>query len=319
MNPVSSVCSSSSTTTIENKIAINYGPGTLGISPSSIRISNDVQRGSISRRTLQVTTSAPAPTALRNISQTSSSLSNGRTSGTSISICSSSAQSNSLRASNVMNSTPLSSSTYLNPNFVRGTFRSVNAGSRCEYGKHLQASPIARAQVSNASSNPGRFSINGPSRPDAFTVPTNSGNPVPLSSANGGFYITSSISSPSLNSESDEEETAQPKPNHAHLLHSPANNVNGQSERPRPCCPPNQTKRDHLTIHFNSSTGYSPAVRPTDASPLRRSRTLMLNSNGKPEVNRGAVNRTEQDANSGLSSPVSTVSTKSVWFEYGCV
>lgn len=138
-------------------------------------------------------------------------------------------------------------------------------------------------------------------------------------------YLTNSVSSPSINSsesEEDEEETEL----RLNRLNSKATAVKTPTKSS-----PNKLNSNHL-LHSPSNLKASMQVYPT-ACPLQRSKTLMLNSNGKPELNvvrNGRPQRIEittthhrpsnsPENRSLVSSPVSTVSTKSIWMEYGCV
>ena len=134
-------------------------------------------------------------------------------------------------------------------------------------------------------------------------------------------YLTNSVSSPSINSsesEEDEEETEL----RLNRLNGKTNAVKTQTKSS-----PDKLNSNHL-LHNSANLKASMQV-----CPLQRSKTLMLNSNGKPELNvvrNGRPQRIEittthhrpsnsPENRSLVSSPVSTVSTKSIWMEYGCV
>lgn len=138
-------------------------------------------------------------------------------------------------------------------------------------------------------------------------------------------YLTNSVSSPSINSSESEEDEEETK-----LQLNRLNSKTTAVKTPTKSSP-SKLISNHL-LHSPANLKTSMQVYPS-ACPLQRSKTLMLNSNGKPELNvvrNGRPQRIEittthhRPANSPenrslVSSPVSTVSTKSIWMEYGCV
>lgn len=149
-------------------------------------------------------------------------------------------------------------------------------------------------------------------------------------------YLTNSVSSPSLNSsESDEddeeEETELARLNNGLNTSSKTSATVKHSQITKSS--PNKLNTTNHLLHntTTSNNNFKTSMQVYPSCPLQRSKTLMLNSSGKPELNR-TTNRpkrieitTTHNANSCpknrslVSSPVSTVSTKSVWYEYGCV
>lgn len=230
-----------------------------------------------------------------------------------------------------------STSSYRNPNFARGKFLSCNFGhnhpSRTPDYSLIKHEPAIAIHALNRKaihgSGSSSASVNGTMslrthRPEVYTGPAGTTvNSATRSIQNGGQafnFLTSSISSPSLNSDSDDEEPVTGNPSNSLLGTSAVPNrkdVGGvfrNGLRPQPLVLP----KSEDTRNLSSLASVHGAM---EVSPLRRSHTLMLNSSGKPEVARNNNRSSDMpaDGNSGLSSPISTVSTKSVWYEYGCV
>lgn len=139
-------------------------------------------------------------------------------------------------------------------------------------------------------------------------------------------YLTNSVSSPSLNSsESDEDDEEE----ETELQRTILNNSKTVIKQSPIKSSPNKLNSNQILLHNSNNLKASIQLYPPPC-PLQRSKTLMLNSNGKPELNcrtrpqRIEITTTHHHPNNSenrslVSSPVSTVSTKSVWYEYGCV
>ena len=142
-------------------------------------------------------------------------------------------------------------------------------------------------------------------------------------------YLTNSVSSPSLNSsESDEDDEEEETELQTRLTSSNSKATVKQTSKSSS----NKLIATNRLLHNSNNTNFKTMAIYPSSCPLQRSKTLMLNSNGKPELN-AVRNRPKHieittthhypnancPENRSLSSPVSTVSTKSVWYEYGCV
>lgn len=256
-----------------------------------------------------------------------------------------------------------------NSNFVRGVFRSCNFGSNLKGQKYLINStkaPVTNRDLNNSPNANGLTRLNSnrltngneidPLFNRAETLNSKNSKLINKAIQQNGYilkqvtnsnqqtkndhklndvsssnfnYLTNSVSSPSLNSSSSESDEDDFEETHLQRLN---NSLAKTTIKHSTKSPVSKLNSSHF-IHNSSSNSpmkTTMQIYPTDHCPLQRSKTLMLNSNGKPELNR--ANRpkrieittthhqpSNQENRSLVSSPVSTVSTKSVWYEYGCV
>lgn len=349
--------------TIENKIAFNF------MTKSSCTVNNSMINSNSNTCTIRQTTSTfnncrPTTALMLNGSN-----SNSPTTGFSSSIVTTTTTQclNNQRKINNNNelSKPMTDAyrTANSNNFVRGIFRSCNVN----FGPNFKSPKFTTTSTtsSKAPANTLNSSLNATNTPGLAKLRTNEIDPLfnreSLSTKNtklinkaiqqNGYllkqvktaqttkndvhktndvttssfnYLTNSVSSPSLNSSESDEDDEEEETELVRLNTGLKSTVKQTAKSS-----PNKLSSNH-PLHNANHLKSSMQVYPP--CPLQRSKTLMLNSNGKPELNRSPTRpqRIEittthhHPANcpknrSLVSSPVSTVSTKSVWYEYGCV